>query len=172
MRDGNITPKYFTIFLMSIILVIIWKLVTLLKVFHDYYNNWRMATLLQAFYDFYNSEDGNITPKYFKISIHYPPLMLYGHLFCQTILSLLERCPLVRGSITCIYSTFCQESLSFLEGCPLHRASFKRGTTVTWRTATLLQTYIESSYPGKSLVMSSSTTCRSCMSSLSPFLSA
>ncbi len=28
---------------------------------------------------------------------------LKGHPFCQTILSLLQRCPLVRGSITCTY---------------------------------------------------------------------
>ncbi len=44
-----------------------------------------------------------------------------GHPLCQRILSLLERCPLLKGSITCIYVTCYQEfvSLYFVDGCPV-----------------------------------------------------
>ncbi len=44
-----------------------------------------------------------------------------GRHLCQTVVSLLERCPLVRGSITCIDCTCCKEFVSFTGGCPLYR---------------------------------------------------
>ena len=56
----------------------------------------------------------------FHSAFHFPQYSsspLIGTPFCQRILALLERCPLVRGSITCI--THCQEFVSFPEGCPL-----------------------------------------------------
>ncbi len=48
-----------------------------------------------------------------------------GHPFCQTILSLLERCPLLRprGSITWTYGTCCQEFVSLLELCAVLKVS-------------------------------------------------
>ncbi len=50
------------------------------------------------------------------ICICYPVVPLEkGYPFCQMILSLLERFPLVRGSITYIYGTCCQEIVSPLE---------------------------------------------------------
>ncbi len=43
-----------------------------------------------------------------------PPLI--GTQLLANMSVLLERCPLVRGRITCIHSTFGQEFVSFLEG--------------------------------------------------------
>ncbi len=46
-----------------------------------------------------------------------PPLIRTPHL--PKSLSVLERCPLVRGSTKCIHSTCWQEFVPFMEGCPL-----------------------------------------------------
>ncbi len=44
------------------------------------------------------------------------PLIRTPHL--PKILSLLERCPLVKGSTTYIHSSFGLKYVSFIEGCP------------------------------------------------------
>ena len=63
------------------------------------------------------------------------PLLQYRHSFYQTLVLLLERCPLM-GGITCIRGTCCQEFVAFLEGCPDHRlcmlgrVSYRKGSPV------------------------------------------
>ncbi len=44
---------------------------------------------------------------------YYSVTLKYGYRICQRMLSLLKRCPLVRGSITCIHVTCCQELCPF-----------------------------------------------------------
>ncbi len=53
----------------------------------------------------------------YKIIVYSSPLLMTALL--PTILSLLERCPLMRARVAYIHGTCYQEFVSFLEGCPL-----------------------------------------------------
>ena len=58
-----------------------------------------------------------------------PPLigLLY---FSRNAGHTLERWPLVRGKLNCIYSSSGIDFLATLQGWPLYRGTTKRGTTV------------------------------------------
>ncbi len=62
-----------------------------------------------------------------KIKHSSPPLIEPP--FCQIILSLFERCPLVEGTITCIHGPCYKEFMSFAEG-DFSLVAFKRRSTV------------------------------------------